>query len=260
MSEELIKLLTEARDSVDAIRNEHKTHGHITDASAHWLIKVKPRIDEAISALTAQQEPVAWLVKHESKDYYAGAVLEKPDIPENGWSYTPLYTAPLSGVRAGSCFSSDGWNYQSKPNFGENARKFVTLKSGGMAWVGIRAWNAQGHYWQNNGEPIQNETVTAWRDMPEPAKGFWLNGQLHGITRAADQQADAVVVPRLILERAEKAEALAEQNRKALIGVKATLESANEKDSGPITDTIWHTPTETLFDFIDAAIDSARAE
>jgi len=44
MTTDAMALLAEALQTVDDMRNEHKTHGHITDASAHWLIKIKPRI------------------------------------------------------------------------------------------------------------------------------------------------------------------------------------------------------------------------
>jgi hypothetical protein len=44
----------------------------------------------------------------------------------------------------------------------------------------------------------------------------------------------------------------------ALKASRETLEQAN-KTGGPITDTIWHGPCETLFDFMDAAITKAEA-
>lgn len=42
----------------------------------------------------------------------------------------------------------------------------------------------------------------------------------------------------------------------ALKDARATLDRAND-DSEVIIDTIWHTPYETLFDFMDAAIEKA---
>lgn len=42
-----------------------------------------------------------------------------------------------------------------------------------------------------------------------------------------------------------------------LTAIKATLEEANQ--SGVITDTIWHGPGETLWDFIDNTIDRHRS-
>jgi len=42
-----------------------------------------------------------------------------------------------------------------------------------------------------------------------------------------------------------------------LTAIKATLEEANQ--SGVITDTIWHGPGETLWDFIDNRIDRHRS-
>lgn len=39
--------------------------------------------------------------------------------------------------------------------------------------------------------------------------------------------------------------------REVLMNVKVTLVIANETKDGPIVDTIWHGPAETLFDYID---------
>ena len=72
---------------------------------------------------------------------------------------------------------ADGWHYGDTPGEGD-CRKLVTLDDGmNMTWVGIRAWNAQGHYWMNNGEPTK-ETVLAWRDLLPPARGFYDRGEL----------------------------------------------------------------------------------
>lgn len=78
-------------------------------------------------------------------------------------------------------FEQDGWNYRTKPAPGQDARKLVTLEQGGMVWVGIRAWNSQGRYWQNGNEPETQANVKAWRELSAPAKGFWLHGELQGI-------------------------------------------------------------------------------
>lgn len=43
----------------------------------------------------------------------------------------------------------------------------------------------------------------------------------------------------------------------ALKAARQSLEVANDEPGGPIRDTIWHGPAETLFDFIDAAIAKA---
>ena len=75
-------------------------------------------------------------------------------------------------------FEADGWNYTGKPVEGFDARKIVTLTEGGMVWVGIRAWHGTGGYWMNGGEP-ERATVKAWRNLPEPAAGFWDRGNLH---------------------------------------------------------------------------------
>ena len=71
----------------------------------------------------------------------------------------------------------DGWHYRGEPRDGTNARKIVTLVDGAVCWVGIRAWNASQRRWENNGEPEPNK-ILAWRDLHEPAKGYWYRGQL----------------------------------------------------------------------------------
>jgi hypothetical protein len=40
----LVELLKEAQKTVNYMRSEHKMHGHITDASAHWAIKIDPEL------------------------------------------------------------------------------------------------------------------------------------------------------------------------------------------------------------------------
>ncbi|WP_211440940.1 hypothetical protein [Collimonas humicola] len=46
----------------------------------------------------------------------------------------------------------------------------------------------------------------------------------------------------------------------ALTSVRARLQEINEDGSGTITDTLWYSPTETLFDFIDAALAAPQQE
>jgi len=65
--------------------------------------------------------------------------------------------------------------------------------------------------------------------------------------RAMKQQRDAA------LAECERFRAALEETRKC-------LGDANEAESSPICDTIWYSDSETLFDFIDAAIDAARAK
>ncbi len=76
----------------------------------------------------------------------------------------------------------DGWNYCTRvaglPEPVGDARKLVTLEQDGMTWVGVRMFNHQNDNWVNNGEPAR-ETVTAWRDLPEPARGFWDHGKFY---------------------------------------------------------------------------------
>ena len=74
----------------------------------------------------------------------------------------------------------DGWNYctgvAGLPEPMGDARKIVTLEQDGMTWVGVRAFNHGNDRWMNNGEP-DLATVKAWRDLPEPARGFWDHGK-----------------------------------------------------------------------------------
>lgn len=44
----------------------------------------------------------------------------------------------------------------------------------------------------------------------------------------------------------------------ALKAARKSLQVANDTPDGPIRDTIWHGPAETLFDFMDAAIEKAQ--
>lgn len=53
---------------------------------------------------------------------------------------------------------------------------------------------------------------------------------------------------------------MVEQYQKLLLALRetlATLQRENERPGGSITDTIWHSPCETLFDYIEGAISSA---
>ena len=72
----------------------------------------------------------------------------------------------------------DGWNYTNPDaSCTGNARKLVTLWESGMVWVGIRAWDAQNRRWLNNSEP-ELVNVIAWRELIEPAEGYWDRGKL----------------------------------------------------------------------------------
>ncbi len=71
----------------------------------------------------------------------------------------------------------DGWNYDDPVDEGLDGRKLCTLYSDGMTWVGIRHF--AGGRWLNNGEPLRSESVIAWRELPQPAKGYWDRGRLH---------------------------------------------------------------------------------
>ncbi len=74
--------------------------------------------------------------------------------------------------------AKDGWYYVGDPPKNGDARKIVTLEQDGMVWVGIRAWNQRGNFWQNNNEP-EKDHVKAWRDLNEPAEGYWVRGILY---------------------------------------------------------------------------------
>jgi hypothetical protein len=71
----------------------------------------------------------------------------------------------------------DGWNYTGHPKAEKDSRCIVTLDEGGMSWVGIRAWNHQGEFWMNGGEP-ERAHVHAWRELPDIARGYWSRGEL----------------------------------------------------------------------------------
>lgn len=77
---------------------------------------------------------------------------------------------------------SDGWHYRDKPTEGD-ARKIVTLQEDGMTWVGIRAFHFQNQTWLHNNEP-EKAHVLAWRDLDEPARGFWDRGLFTACSRA----------------------------------------------------------------------------
>lgn len=71
----------------------------------------------------------------------------------------------------------DGWVYDTPPSRDGDCRKLVSLEQDGMCWVGVRAYYHVGGYWANNNEP-EPATVKAWRDMPNPARGFYDRGKL----------------------------------------------------------------------------------
>ncbi len=48
--------------------------------------------------------------------------------------------------------------------------------------------------------------------------------------------------------------------RETLINVRQALQAANDTPNGPICDTIWLSGCETLFDYIDAALQSDQAQ
>lgn len=66
-----------------------------------------------------------------------------------------------------------------------------------------------------------------------------------------------------VLKKAEDAIVDLRQQRNdllaVLVNVRNTLESANEMGDGPIVDTIWYGPAETLFDYMDAELDKLES-
>ena len=82
-------------------------------------------------------------------------------------------------------------------------------------------------------------------------------------TTKAQRLADTIrhwggVTPHQVADELLRLEAQAAASLSALKATKATLERVNQERGGPIVDTIWHGPGETLFDFIDAAIQEAE--
>ena len=74
---------------------------------------------------------------------------------------------------------ADKWSYHPvQPIDGTDARKLVTLLDCGMVWVGIRAYDRANKRWLNNNEP-EKARIVAWRDLAEPARGFWQGGRFY---------------------------------------------------------------------------------
>jgi hypothetical protein len=73
----------------------------------------------------------------------------------------------------------DGWYYHSPihDNY-KSPYRLVTLVSGGTRWVAIRFWNHKEQRWEHNGDPELVFDVVCWRELPEPASGFWDRGVL----------------------------------------------------------------------------------
>lgn len=77
---------------------KHPTYEHY---SARMDAAASERADE-LAALTAQQEPVAW-IRYCSDGTYEGPIANSAidDVRKKSGVWTPLYTAPPSGVREG---------------------------------------------------------------------------------------------------------------------------------------------------------------
>lgn len=84
---------------------------------------------------------------------------------------------------------------------------------------------------------------TNWLESMAKAGGI---GAMNQYIAAYNQAATAIV-----LERQR------DQLLTSLINCRRTLEVVNEVPGGPINDTIWYGPAETLFDYMDSVIESA---
>lgn len=93
----------------------------------------------------------------------------------NGDGWQPLYTKiDLTQLERRE---APKWNYSGHPSPDKDCRKLVTLHQGSMWWIGIRAWNSQGKFWQNGNDP-ETASVHAWMDLPDIARSFWDKGVL----------------------------------------------------------------------------------
>jgi len=51
------ELLQECANLIEEMRVENRLHGHITDASARWLTRLKPQVEAHLSGVALSQEP-----------------------------------------------------------------------------------------------------------------------------------------------------------------------------------------------------------
>lgn len=72
--------------------------------------------------------------------------------------------------------TKSGWIYRELPLAGDEPRKLVTLETHSRRWVTIRIWNEKKEIWMNGIEP-ENQYVLAWKNLEEPAKGFYVHGE-----------------------------------------------------------------------------------
>lgn len=75
-------------------------------------------------------------------------------------------------------------------------------------------------------------------------------------------EADAALIAERasLLAQLEAARAREAGLWEALTEVQRVLAATNQEPRGPIVDTIWYTPHETLFDYIDAALSQPRQQ
>lgn len=179
--EELIKLLTDTAGYLRDTRN-HAWPYVESGQQFQDMLNIAARIDSTLSALAAQQsqEPVAKVKRNSGVNgrEFVGETLEFRDLPVG----TRLYTAPLSGVRAG---------YAQK-----QLNEIVqVMRDNGIETPG----------WIEHGGVKDTLTVSAtlllWFDALKAGDiQKQADSAIQRITRAADQvnadqPADAVVVP-----------------------------------------------------------------
>jgi len=68
------------------------------------------------------------------------------------------------------------WEYQRDPS--GSPYKLVTLEDAGFSWVGIRYWNPDNRLWFRFDSSPETARVLAWMDIPKPAEGRWVHGEL----------------------------------------------------------------------------------
>lgn len=65
--------------------------------------------------------------------------------------------------------SASGWQVaegNSPPCVGDSRKLVVLVDRDNMAWIGIRAYRHDLHYWTVNGDREESANVTHWQDLP----------------------------------------------------------------------------------------------
>lgn len=108
----------------------------------------------------------------------------------------------------------------------------------------------------SEGRPWELWTSNSYRRIPGAIEPTIQHSDNHPDLHATIETLEYVVAVqpkniREVLQTLASKEAELVRLREVLMNVKATLVLANEMKDGPIVDTIWHGPAETLFDYID---------